>query len=70
VRDGKSEPDSFERVAAKWRELHCEARKLQSISEIWHGAGPSRPKATANVGRKRRASRFGEDGWEDPPEYT
>jgi integrase len=34
VREGKAEPDSFERVAAKWRELHCEARKLRSISEI------------------------------------
>jgi integrase len=34
VREGKAEPDSFERVAAKWRELHCEARKLRSLSDI------------------------------------
>jgi integrase len=34
VKEGRTEPDSFESVAAKWRELHCEARKLRSISEI------------------------------------
>jgi hypothetical protein len=34
VREGKGEPDSFEAVATKWRKLHCEARKLRSISEI------------------------------------
>ena len=33
VREGRAEPESFERVSAKWRELHCEARKLRSI---WH----------------------------------
>ncbi len=34
AREGKAAPDSFEKVAAKWRELHCEARKLRSLSEI------------------------------------
>jgi hypothetical protein len=34
VREGKGAADSFEAVAAKWRKLHCEARKLRSISEI------------------------------------
>jgi integrase len=34
IKEGRSEPDSFEAVAAKWRELHCEARKLRSIYEI------------------------------------
>jgi integrase len=34
VREGRSEPDSFERVAARWRELHCEARKLRSMDQI------------------------------------
>jgi integrase len=34
VREGKSEPDSFESVAAKWRELHCAARKLRSLYQI------------------------------------
>ena len=33
-REGKAAPDSFEKVAAKFRELHCEARKLRSLSEI------------------------------------
>jgi integrase len=33
IREGKGEPESFERVSAKWRELHCEARKLRSM---WH----------------------------------
>ena len=34
VREGKSAPESFEGVAAKWRELHCEARGLRSLDEI------------------------------------
>jgi integrase len=34
AREGKSEPDSFERTADQWRKLHCEARKLRSLSEI------------------------------------
>ena len=34
IKEGRTEPDSFEAVATKWRELHCEARKLRSISEI------------------------------------
>jgi integrase len=34
IREGRTEADSFEDVAAKWRELHCEARKLRSISQI------------------------------------
>jgi integrase len=34
IKEGRGEPDSFEAVAAKWRELHCEARKLRSISDI------------------------------------
>jgi integrase len=33
VREGRGQPESFERVSAKWRELHCEARKLRSM---WH----------------------------------
>ena len=33
VREGKSEPDSFEAVAAKFMKLHCEAKALRSIAE-------------------------------------
>ena len=34
VKEGKFKPDSFERVASAWRELHCQARKLRSLSDI------------------------------------
>ena len=34
IKEGKTEPDSFEAVASKWRELHCVARGLRSLSEI------------------------------------
>ena len=34
IREGKSEPDSFDAVAALWRELHCVKRGLRSLSEI------------------------------------
>ena len=30
----QASPNSFDAVAAKWRKLHCEARKLRSLSEI------------------------------------
>src|SRR5688572_5803911 len=30
----QASPNSFEAIAAKWRKLHCEARKLRSLSEI------------------------------------
>src|SRR4029079_19280165 len=34
VREGRAPPDSFEGIAAKWRELHCAARGLRSLEEI------------------------------------
>ena len=33
VREGKSEPDSFEAVAANFMKLHCEAKGLRSLDE-------------------------------------
>jgi integrase len=34
IREGRGEPDSFEAIAASWREMHCVKKGLRSLHEI------------------------------------